>query len=271
MHRPRATAGRLPAVALWAIDLDGVMWRGSEPLPGAADAVRRLLERGDEVVFCTNHAMSPASKVDRLRAMGVPDCPVITSADAVVSECADAGSVLVLGDTTLVAYLRELGLPITDVRDLPEGAPVGEVDAVVVGALDDWNRSRIGMAADAVRAGARFLATNDDPTFPVTGPAGPRLLPGNGSLVAAVSTAGGRDAVVTGKPHRPMADVIVERHGPVDVVVGDKPETDGRLAVALGARFGLVLTGVTAPEHLPVRPEPWAVGDDLAALVALDA
>jgi 4-nitrophenyl phosphatase len=255
-------------VTLWAIDLDGVMWRGAAPIPGSADAVRTLLHRGDRVVFCTNHAMSPASKVARLRAMDVPECPVITSADAVVDACAGTASVLVLGDATLVQYLRELGLPITDVRDLPDGAPVGPVDAVVVGALEDWDRSRIGMAADAVRAGARFLATNDDATFPVTGPAGPRLLPGNGSLVAAVATAGGRRAVVTGKPHPPMAEVIVRHHGPVDVVVGDKPETDGGLAVTLGARFGLVLSGVTAPEHLPVEPAPWRVGADLAALVA---
>ena len=258
-------------MALWAIDLDGVMWRGSEAVPGAAEAVAALVERGDRVVFCTNHAMSPGSKVDRLRSMGVGGSPVITSADAVVGACRGAASVLVLGDATLVQYLRELGLPVTDVRDLPDGAPVGAVDAVVIGALEDWDRSRIGMAADAVRAGARFLATNDDATYPVTGPAGPRLLPGNGSLVAAVSTAGGKTATVTGKPHAPMAAVIVERHGPVDVVVGDKPETDGGLAVALGARFGLVLSGVTSSEDLPVRPEPWAVGDDLAALVALGA
>ncbi|UDY36240.1 HAD-IIA family hydrolase [Dermatobacter hominis] len=255
-------------MALWAIDLDGVIWRGPDPVPGSPEAVEALLARGDRVVFCTNHAMSPDSKLAHLRAMGVPDCPVVTSGDAVVSACAGAASVLVLGDPTLVAHLRSSGLPATDVRDLPDGAPAGSVDAVVVGALEDWNRSRIGMAADAIRSGARFLATNDDATYPTTGPAGPRLLPGNGALVAAVATASGRLPEVTGKPHPPMAAVIVERHGPVDVVVGDKPETDGGLAVALGARFGLVLSGVTAAEDLPVRPEPWAVADDLAALVA---
>jgi HAD superfamily hydrolase (TIGR01450 family) len=258
-------------VGLWVIDLDGVIWRGSDPVPGSVGAIEALLHRGDRVVFCTNHAMSPDAKLASLRAMGVPDCPVVTSGDAVASACAGAGSVLVLGDATLVAHLREQGLSATDVHDLPDGAPVGDVDAVVVGALEHWSRSRIGMAADAVRAGARFLATNDDPTFPTTGPAGPRLLPGNGALVAAVATASGREPEVTGKPHPPMAAVILERHGPVDVVVGDKPETDGRLAVVLGARFGLVLSGVTSADELPVEPEPWKVGDDLAALVASTA
>ncbi len=254
-------------MALWAIDLDGVVWRGSEPIPGSVDAIRLLFDRGDRVVFCTNHAMSPASKQQHLRAIGVPDCPVVTSADAVVGACAGATSVLVLGDPTLVDYLVECGVAATGVHELPDGSPVPPVEVVVVGAMPDWDRSRIGMTADAVRAGARFLATNDDATFPVIGPAGPRLLPGNGALVAAVAAAGGRTPLVTGKPHQPMADVLVDRYGPVDVVVGDKPETDGFLAVVLGARYGLVLSGVTAAADLPVEPTPWMVGADLAELV----
>lgn len=254
-------------VGTWAIDLDGVIWRGRDAVAGSADAVARLLARGDQVVFCTNHAMSPASKVEHLRSLDVPDCPVVTSADAVVGRCVGVGDVLVLGDPTLVAYLRECDVAAVDVNELPDGGPVPPVGAVVVGATDRWDRSRIGMAADAVRSGARFLATNDDPTFPTTGPGGQRLLPGNGALVAAVATASGRTAEVTGKPHRPMADVLVARHGPIAVVVGDKPETDGELAVVLGAHYGLVLSGVTATADLPVRPEPWMVAEDLAALV----
>lgn len=255
-------------MGLWAIDLDGVVWRGSEAVPGSVNAVRSLLDRGDRVVFCTNHAMSPASKQEHLREMGIPACPVVTSADAVVGACVGAASVLVLGDPSLVGYLVECGVAAVGVHDLPDGSSVPSVDVVVVGAMAEWDRSRIGMAADAVRAGATFLATNDDATFPAAGPAGPRLLPGNGALVAAVAAAGGRSAHVTGKPHRPMADVLVDRYGPVDVVVGDKPETDGFLAVILGARFGLVLSGVTSPTDLPVEPEPWMVGADLADLVS---
>jgi len=256
-------------VALWAIDLDGVMWRGDRSIEGSPAAIDLLLERGDRVVFCTNHAMSPESKVRQLRSMGVPDCPVVTSGDAVVAECAGAEAVLVLGDPTLIRYLQQRGLAAVGVADLDEGGPVPPVDVVVVGAMDDWDRSRVGLTADAIRAGARFLATNDDATFPASGPAGPRLLPGNGALVAAVATASGGSPTVTGKPHRSMADVIVERHGHVDVVVGDKPETDGGLAVTLGARFALVLSGVTAVADLPVEPTPWKVADDLAALVAV--
>ena len=254
-------------MGLWVIDLDGVVWRGPEAVPGSPDAVASLLERGDRVVFCTNDAAGPADKAEHLRRLGVPACPVITSADAVVAACADAAAVLVLGRPGLVRYLGDSGLPVTDVASLPDGGSLDGVDVVVVGALGDWDRSRIGMAADAVRSGARFLAANDDATFPTAGPDGPRLLPGNGALVAAVATAAGRSPEIAGKPHAPMASVIVERHGPVDVVVGDKPETDGALAVALGARYGLVLSGVTSAADLPADPAPWAVGADLAELV----
>lgn len=256
------------AVALWAVDLDGVMWAGPVVIPGSVDAISALLDRGDRVVFCTNHATAPDDKVDRLRELGVSGCPVVTSGDVVADRCDGAASVLVLGDPSLADHLSGRGVPTRSVAQLSDGEVGGDIDAVVVGGLTDWNRSQIGMAADAVRAGARFLVTNDDATFPTVGPSGRRLLPGNGALAAAVATAAGRTPEVVGKPHPPMAEVIVARHGEVDVVVGDRPETDGGLATVLGARFGLVLSGVTTRADLPVVPEPWIVADDLAALVA---
>jgi ribonucleotide monophosphatase NagD (HAD superfamily) len=176
--------------------------------------------------------------------------------------------VLVLGDRSLADVFVGAGLETLLTADLPADGPVPPVDVVVVGASSDWDRSRVGLAADAVRAGARFLATNDDATYPVSGAAGPRLLPGNGALVAAVAVTSGVQPEVTGKPNPAMADLLLARYGPVDVVVGDKPETDGGLAVRLGAAFGLVLSGVTALADLPVDPVPALVGADLAALVA---
>ncbi len=254
-------------MGIWAIDLDGVVWRGAELVPGSDLAVRRLLGAGHQVVFCTNHAQSPAKKQAELATMGVPECPVVTSAEAAAAACRPGDRVLAMGDPTLIEVFAAAGLAVTDVFELPDGHPVEPVDVVVVGASTRWDRSRVGMTADAVRDGARFLATNDDPTYPVDGPAGRRLLPGNGALVAAVATAAGRPAEVTGKPHAATASLLVERYGPVDVVVGDKPETDGGLAATLGARFGLVLSGVTSRDHLPVEPEPWKVAVDLASLV----
>lgn len=251
----------------WAIDLDGVVWRGSELLEGADRAVASLLGAGIEVVFCTNHACSPTVKEQHLARLGVPAAPVVTSAESAAAQCTPGGAVLALGDPSLVESLAAVGLEVVDVWDLPDGS-TATADTVVVGSTERWDRSRIGMVADAVRAGARFLATNDDSTYPVVGPDGPRLLPGNGALVAAVEIAAGRRAEVTGKPHPSMAELLVTRHGPVDVVVGDKPETDGGLAEALDAHFGLVLSGVTTPADLPVSPAPALVGKDLASLVA---
>jgi ribonucleotide monophosphatase NagD (HAD superfamily) len=173
----------------------------------------------------------------------------------------------VLGDPTLVQVLSSAELDVIDVWDCDEGRVPSGVEAVVVGATPRWDRSRVGMVADAVRDGARFLATNDDATYPTSGPDGPRLLPGNGALVAAVAVASGRAPEVTGKPYRATASLLEARHGAVDVVVGDKPETDGGLALELGAAFGLVLSGVTTAEHLPVAPSPTWVADDLGALV----
>lgn len=275
---PGLTTGRVAGVcqcggnvALWLLDLDGVMWRGPEPIAGSAEAVGELLRRGDRVVFCTNHATSPEVKEERLRSAGVPPCPVVTSADAAATRCRDLGAVLVLGDATLVGHLRSSGLDATGAAEAAERGRAVSYGAVVVGANETWDRVLAGLAADAVRDGARFLATNDDPTFPTVGPAGPHLLPGNGALVAAVAVAAGRGAEVVGKPHAPMAEVIVDRHGPVDVVVGDVSSTDGALATALGARFGLVLSGVTARTALPVEPTPWRVADDLATLVDASA
>ncbi len=93
------------------------------------------------------------------------------------------------------------------------------------------------------------------------------LLPGAGSILAAVETASGAKAVVAGKPYAPMADLVRELAGPTGIAVGDRADTDGRFAVALGYPFGLVLTGVTRPDHLPVTPVPDLVAADLATLV----
>lgn len=254
-------------MSTWVLDLDGVVWRGDRLLPGADGAVRALLGAGHSVIACTNHALSPAVKHRQLEQLGVPAIPVITSAEAAASRCEPGDRVLVLGDPTLVEVLVAAGLGVLDVFDHPDGHPIDGVDVVVVGATARWDRSRVGTAADAVRQGARFLATNDDATYPTSGPAGDRLLPGNGALVAAVAVASGCTPEVTGKPHAATARLIEARHGPVDVVVGDKPETDGGLARELGADFGLVLSGVTTAAHLPVEPSPRWVAADLASLV----
>ena len=230
-------------------------------------AVSRLLDAGHEVIFCTNHATSPQVKQKQLLFFGVPDAVVLTSAEVAAAACNPDDRVLALGEPSLVAVLADLGLDVTDVDDLPVNGPVGHFDTVVIGSTPHWDRSRVGLVADAIRAGARFLATNDDATFPFASPAGLRLLPGAGALIAAIATTAGVEPEVTGKPNLATVDLLLERYGPIDFVVGDSPDTDGELAVGLGAAFALVLSGVTKASDLPVEPEPKLVGDDLSRIV----
>jgi glycerol-1-phosphatase len=112
-----------------------------------------------------------------------------------------------------------------------------------------------------------FVATNNDPTYPVDG----GVVPGAGALAAAVATAAGRTPEVAGKPEAPMVELIRSRFGNVGVVVGDRPTTDGALATALGWPFALVLSGVAGTaggEPVPDPPPPF-VAPDLARLAPL--
>ncbi len=136
--------------------------------------------------------------------------------------------------------------------------------AVVVGFHRDFDYERMRVASAAVRNGARLIATNDDATYPT--PDGP--IPGGGSILASIVTAAGVAPVVAGKPYGPMVDLVRARVGPTGIGVGDRPDTDGRFARALGFDWGLVLSGVTRAVDLPVDPVPDLVAADLAALVA---
>lgn len=228
-----------------AIDLDGVMWRGPEPIPNASQAISEMIRRGYEVVFCTNHASSPRLKRAVLDSHDVPPSPVVTSGEAALWCCRSGERVLLLGDSSLAELFRESDLDVVLADEHDHNTPVPEVSTVVVGSTPHWDRLEVAIVADALRSGARFLATNDDTTFPTASPYGTRLLPGAGALVAAVAATAGRTPEVTGKPYIPMIELLEDRYGSFDVVIGDRPDTDGALAKGLGAEFLLVLSGVT--------------------------
>lgn len=141
------------------------------------------------------------------------------------------------------------------------GQPVVEVVVVGLDRCFDYHRLTLGMRA--IAGGARLIGTNDDATFPT----GEGLVPGGGSLLAAVATASGVTPVIAGKPHPAAAALVRNRVGPIDLVVGDRASTDGRLAKELGARFALVWSGVTPADHGPLDPSPDYEHVDLAGLV----
>ena len=243
----------------WVLDLDGVVWLGTQTIPGAPEAVASLRERGGRVVFVTNSALRTREQVaEKLDRHGIPDAvdDIFTAAMAAARLVRPGERVLACGSDGVIDEIGRRGA---------EAVATGSADAVVVGLTHEFDYGMLTDAMRAVRDGARLIATNDDPTFPDHD----GLLPGNGALVAAVERASGTSATIAGKPHRPMADLL--RHGLGDsgsgVVVGDRPETDGRFATRLGFDFALVLSGVTSAADLPVNPTPWSVEDDLASLV----
>lgn len=245
----------------WALDLDGVVWTGSVPIPGAAGAVDRLVSAGHEVVFVTNNSFSTIAEQEaKLASFGVDATGrVMNSSQAGASMIAAGERVMLLGGPGVREALEERNAIVVD-RFVPEDAIP---DAVMVGLDWDLSYDRLRSAVQAVLAGARLIATNHDSTYPTEH----GLYPGAGALVAAVETAVGAPALVAGKPHHPMAALVRSRFGDDGIMVGDRPDTDGQFAVELGYRFGLVLSGVTVEADLPVSPAPEVVAADLAALV----
>jgi 4-nitrophenyl phosphatase len=248
----------------WALDLDGVLWRGSQPISGAAEAVVALRASGESVAFVTNNsARSVAEVVERLDAAGVGARAdeVISSAMAAASLIEPGQRVLVVGEAGVIEALTDAGAELVEAQG---SEPPTGLDAVVVGMDRMLTYERIAAAATAVRAGVRFVATGTDTTYPTAS----TLLPGTGAIVAAVAVSAGREPdVVAGKPHGTMASLVRRRLGDHGVVVGDRADTDGALAQAMGWRFALVLSGVTTAEDLPVVPEPELVGADLGEVV----
>lgn len=241
----------------FALDLDGVLWLDDEPIAGAASAVARLRAAGEPVVFCTNMGMRPVAAVeDKLARHGIPAIgDVVTSAMAVALLVEPGERVLVCAGPGVWEAVAHRGA---------EPVREGPADAVVVGLHLDFDYARLRAAAAAVVGGARLLATNDDATYPTAhGP-----IPGGGAILAAVERATGVRAAVAGKPHAPMVELVRARLGPDGVMVGDRPETDGHFAAALGYRFALVLSGVTSSAD-DVEPVPDVVAADLATAVDL--
>ncbi len=252
----------MSAPAVVCCDLDGVIWRGDEPIAGSAAGVDRLRAAGSRVAFLTNNSSHRVVDViELLRRCGIDAVAddVATSAQAAAALLADTltpdARVLACAGPGVSEALAAVGLHVVD---------TDPADAVVVGWHREFDFERLDRAARTVRAGARFIATNLDATFPA--PEG--LLPGNGALVAAVATASGVVPEVAGKPEPPTVTLVQARFGTRGVVVGDRPSTDGALAAALGWPFGLVLSGVAgAPGGEPVPdPPPEYVAADLGAL-----
>ena len=251
----------------WVLDLDGVVWLADEPIPGAADAIATLRERGERVLFLTNNSSMTVGdymvKLERHRIPATPD-DIVTSSQAAAQLVHPDARVLVLGGPGIVEALQQRG--VRDVTVVGGGrAQRASYDAVVMGWHRAFDFSMLEEATTAVFAGAKLIGTNSDATYPT--PRG--LIPGSGSILAAVAFATGVTPVVAGKPNAPIADLVLARLGGTpSVVVGDRPDSDGAVARAMGCRFALVLTGATK-DPASADPAPDVVAPDLGEVVRL--
>lgn len=239
-----------------------MIWRGVETVPGAPEAIDLLRRRGASFAFVTNSAArTPAQVAAKLETHGIPDAEdvVITSAMAAAAMVSPGDRVLAVGSDGLREALLDRGVEL--IRPGESGSR--SIDVVAVGITTDFDYAAMTEAMRAIRDGARFIATNDDATFPDAN----GLLPGNGALVAAIATCAEQAPEIAGKPYAPIASFVRDRLGDDGVMIGDRPETDGRFAESVGYDFALVLTGVVGAADLPVDPSPRFVADDILSLL----
>jgi HAD superfamily hydrolase (TIGR01450 family) len=246
----------------FAIDLDGVVWRGEQFLEGAAEAIAALREADKNLLFVSNNAAYlPSRVVARFREAGIQaqEEEILTSAHAarewIRTEGFSGKTAFVLASSPVPEQLSDL-LEILPVE-------VGAQPSVVLVARDtgfDYQRLRAG--AEAIRRGAAFAAANRDSVLPVPG----GFEPGTGAIVAAIEMASGRKATILGKPQAPMMEAAARILGRRNVLmIGDRADSDVAGARSIGWDAALVLSGVTRLGDR-VDPAPDYVMDSLGAL-----
>jgi HAD superfamily hydrolase (TIGR01450 family) len=249
------------------VDLDGVAYRGPEPVPHAPESLTAARAAGMAVSFITNNASrEPETVADQLRGLGIDAAPddVVTAAQAAAALLADVvpggARVLVVGGPGLLTAVGAAGYEIVASAD-------DEPAAVVQGFAPDVSWRELAEAAYAIQRGARHVASNLDRTLPNER----GLAPGNGSLVAAVVAATGQEPLSAGKPAPAMFHLAAQRRGARrPLVVGDRLDTDLGGARAAGYAGLHVLTGVSTARDAVLAPAPERpafIGADLRALL----
>ncbi len=224
----------LPGLVIF--DLDGTVYAGDYEIPGAGRFINDCRSHGIAVAFATNRANRPVGDVAaQLRSYGVAchDSDIITSAVAAAEYVGNGRSAFLVGESGLYDAFSEKGIRLDDCRP----------DCVVVGLDRYFNYEKLSKASSLIRGGAAYIATNTDSVLKLKD----GVVPGTGSIVAAVTAASEKEPVVIGKPERWLFDILISRLGAKPdetLVVGDCPSTDIAAANNAGLRSALLLTGV---------------------------
>ena len=240
------------AIDCWLTDMDGVLVHEGSALPGAADFLARLREKGKRFLVLTNNSIFTARDL-RARLLGsgldVPEEAIWTSALATAQFLDDqhpGGSAYVIGEAGLTTALHEIGYVLTDT----------DPDYVVLGETRTYSFEAITKAIRLIDGGARFIATNPDPT----GPSAEGPLPACGAVAALITKATKASPYVVGKPNPMMFRSAMNRidaHSESTAMIGDRMDTDIVAGIEAGLATYLVLTGSTprsAVERFPYRP-----------------
>ena len=249
----------------WLTDMDGVLVHEGNALPGAADFLERLIECERRFLVLTNNSIfTPRDLSARLARSGlqVPEQSIWTSALATadfLSNQMPGGSAYVVGEAGLTTALHDIGYVMTD----------RSPDYVVLGETRTYSFEAITRAIRLVESGARFIATNPDPS----GPSPQGTLPATGSVAALISTATNRRPYYVGKPNPLMMRSALNRlqaHSETTVMIGDRMDTDIISGLEAGMRTVLVTTGSTRPDQVEQFPyRPTRVVDSIADLVEM--
>ena len=256
-----------PLIRGLILDMDGVLWRGNEPIGDLRAIFSQINRLGLTTVFATNNSsLSPTAYQKKLAGFGVKvqADQIITSATAVAmylkENFASSSAVYVIGEEGLRQSIRAAGFNISS-----NGAC-----AVIVGLDRELSFEKLREATLLIRAGAVFIGTNPDRTYP--SPEG--LTPGAGSIIAAIEAATDTQPVILGKPYPHLLELSVKRLNlPQDqiLLVGDRLETDIAGGQNAGLKTALVLTGVSTLQEVGKwDPKPDMIAPSLAALVGIE-
>ncbi|MGD8605610.1 MAG: HAD-IIA family hydrolase [Anaerolineales bacterium] len=256
-----------PSIAALVIDMDGVLWRESIPLEGLKPFFVLLERHQVPYILATNNAtqsaVSYARRLDRLDVKVDPERILSSGLAASLlmpDHCPVPGPLYVIGSSDLREIFTDRGYELTD------HGP--DAQAVVVGFDRDLSWHKLAEAALALNAGAFFMGTNPDVSFPSER----GLVPGNGAQLAALTAATGVEPMIVGKPKPTIYELAMQRLGTTGdetLAVGDRLETDILGGIRAGLKTALLLTGVSSRSDLDTSPvQPNFIFQDLPALTA---